>query len=153
MKTVHWGGLHFSFSLCRDSKDRPERSEGKKQSGGLFLRSWENPLIDGRILYGCGYQSILFIHRNPIITLRPHRNTQHPLWMLGVSVHLSANSFKIEKQLLSCRFGKFSAIRSSSKTFPKMPVRNGNRQRKCRQDAGSAVQYNFQLGDSVPLRE
>ena len=35
------------FIVVRDSKDRPERSEGKKQSGGLFLRSWENPIICG----------------------------------------------------------------------------------------------------------
>ena len=26
-----------------DSKGRPERSEGNKQSGGLFVRPWENP--------------------------------------------------------------------------------------------------------------
>ena len=42
------------FNLCRDSKGWPERSEGKKQSSGLFLRPWENPLIDRRIQYGCG---------------------------------------------------------------------------------------------------
>jgi len=40
------------FNLCRDSKDRPERSEGSKQSGGLFDRSWENPLVSGRAHVG-----------------------------------------------------------------------------------------------------
>jgi len=37
------------FIVVRDSKDRPERSEGKQQSGGLLLRSWENPIICGCI--------------------------------------------------------------------------------------------------------
>ena len=31
------------FGGRRDSKGRPNRREGKKQSGGLFLRPWENP--------------------------------------------------------------------------------------------------------------
>ena len=34
-----------NFFIVRDSKDRPGRSEGKQQSGGLLLRSWENPII------------------------------------------------------------------------------------------------------------
>ena len=55
MKTAHLGSLHFSFGLCRDSKDRPERSEGNKQSSGLFIRSWENPLVHRRAPCGCGY--------------------------------------------------------------------------------------------------
>ena len=37
------------FIEDRDSKDRPDRRKGKKQSGGLFLRSWENPCASGRI--------------------------------------------------------------------------------------------------------
>ena len=42
------GGLSYLDGYW-DSKDRPERSEGKKQSGGLFLRSWENPFLAERI--------------------------------------------------------------------------------------------------------
>ena len=60
MKTAHLGGLHFSFGQCRDSKDRPERSEGKKQSGGLFLRPWENPFLSERIPLGCGLKEIMY---------------------------------------------------------------------------------------------
>ena len=61
----------FFWCLCRDSKDRPERSEGKKQSGGLFLRSWENPFLSERIPLGCRLKGILFVVQNPITTLRP----------------------------------------------------------------------------------
>ena len=61
MKTARLGSLHFSFGLCRDSKDRPELSEGNKQSSGLFIRSWENPLVHRRAPCGCGYGLILSV--------------------------------------------------------------------------------------------
>ena len=39
---IHSDGVCF-YLVVWDSKGRPERSEGNKQSGGLFLRVWENP--------------------------------------------------------------------------------------------------------------
>ena len=37
-------GYPFSFSFHRrDLKGRPERSEGKKVSGGHFFSPWESP--------------------------------------------------------------------------------------------------------------
>ena len=47
------GGL-FYLDGHWDSKYRPEQSEGKKQSGGLFLRSWENPYPFEHILSWVG---------------------------------------------------------------------------------------------------
>ena len=37
----------FFLLRWRDLKARPEQSEGKEQSGGLFLRAWESPWIPG----------------------------------------------------------------------------------------------------------
>ena len=49
---------HSDFLLLRwDSKARPERSEGIKQSSGLFYRAWESPLNLRRIKTGCGSNS------------------------------------------------------------------------------------------------
>ena len=49
-----WGG---SFFVQRwDSKARPERSEGIKQSGGLFYRAWESPSTFRRIPEGCEWK-------------------------------------------------------------------------------------------------
>lgn len=42
-----------------------------KQSGGLFHRPWENPLVSGRTPCGCGQKSSLSVFQTPIITLRP----------------------------------------------------------------------------------
>ena len=48
-------GFMPSLIFCpgRDSKGRPDRREGIKQSGGLFYRPWESPLNPRRIRYGC----------------------------------------------------------------------------------------------------
>ena len=39
--------VRFFLLRWRDLKARPEQSEGKEQSGGLFLRAWESPWIPG----------------------------------------------------------------------------------------------------------
>lgn len=43
--SLHAFGCGFSFwwRLGRDSKGRPQRSEGKKVSGGHFFSPWESP--------------------------------------------------------------------------------------------------------------
>ena len=41
------------FCRRRDSKGRPDRREGTKQSGGLFCSPWESPSYSGCIRYGC----------------------------------------------------------------------------------------------------
>ena len=48
-----FGSAHI-FMLRWDSKERPDRREGKKVSGGHFLSSWASPSNSRRIRYGCG---------------------------------------------------------------------------------------------------
>jgi len=56
----------------RDSKGRHQSADWCNQvSGGHLVSPLENPLIDRRIQYGCGYQSSFSNFRNPIITPRP----------------------------------------------------------------------------------
>ena len=65
-----------------DSKARPERSEGIKQSRGLFYRAWESPLNLRRIRNGCGSNSNMSgaekvlvqrtFSKSPIRTLAPN---------------------------------------------------------------------------------
>ena len=43
---IQWMSVFFLLRW-RDLKARPEQSEGKEQSGGLFLRAWESPWIPG----------------------------------------------------------------------------------------------------------
>ena len=50
-------GYPVFLRLRWDSKARPERSEGIKQSRGLFYRAWESPLNLRRIRNGCGSNS------------------------------------------------------------------------------------------------
>ena len=51
--TPHPNGWGFSFWRNRDLKGRPERSEGKKVSGGHFLSPWENPSVFRRSPQDC----------------------------------------------------------------------------------------------------
>ena len=67
-----------------DSKARPERSEGIKQSGGLFYRAWGSPSNSRRIRYGCGLnlnmsdaeKALVRAHfsKSPIRTLAPRES-------------------------------------------------------------------------------
>ena len=61
-----------------DSKDRPEQSEGKQQSGGQLLRSRENPLLHRRTPYGCGYGVILYNLETAPIHSDMERNNEQP---------------------------------------------------------------------------
>ena len=47
------GCLLFWYIGREDSKGRPRRSRGEKQSGGLFFRPWESPSVPGCIPEGC----------------------------------------------------------------------------------------------------
>ena len=70
-----------------DSKARAERSEGIKQSRGLFYRAWESPLNLRRIRNGCGSNSNMSgaekvlvqrtFSKSPIRTLAPNISESH----------------------------------------------------------------------------
>ena len=57
-------GVTGIFCAEMDSKERPDRREGKKVSGGHFLSSWESPSDLRRIRYGCGSNSNVLIRKS-----------------------------------------------------------------------------------------
>ena len=61
--TKNWrypSGISSSLLKRWDSKARPEQREGKKQSGGLFLRAWESPRrVTRKQRYPFGYRCFL----------------------------------------------------------------------------------------------
>ena len=79
----------------RDSKGRHQSADWcKKVSGGHFFSPWENPLIAGRIQYGCVRQSSLSDLRSPQMKHRSEKGCFGSPFIFGQyrdSNHLNAD--------------------------------------------------------------
>ena len=103
---------YLDFLLLRwDSKERPDRGEGKKVSGGHFLSSWESPSDLRRIRYGCGSNSNVWMRKCVGMTHfyeKSYKNTRTKIWAdpFG-SAHIFLLGIGLERPLRKHAGGMF----------------------------------------------
>ena len=71
-------GWTFFADGAGDLKGRPERSEGKKVSGGHFFSPWENPSLSGCGPSACKRKARMIENEHRRSRRRPHHNFTPP---------------------------------------------------------------------------